>query len=356
MTHPHPVPHSVYVRRRIAVGLLALAVLLVGLLVITRIAGGDAGSDGSASTDGSEASVLEADAGTTIADQASTATTTAPSGDTVSTDDSGTTGGATTVPSTAGDAVTTTVTLVPGAVAPPSVDAAAYTVYDLTGDRWLAESQADSPRAVGSLMKLLTAHVVMEAGDLTKVVTVPALDMDPQESAIGLYEGEELPRDVLLRAMLIVSANDAARTLAIDNAGSEAAFTEKMNAAAQQLGLTSTVAANATGLDAAGAQSTAREMTTLGALLMQDPDFRTTVARTEARLHGQTYPSTNDLLTAYVGADGIKTGSTTQAGYCLLGSATRDGRTIMVAVLGSSTDASRVEATSALLDWAFANT
>ena len=245
--------------------------------------------------------------------------------------------------------------LASGTAPVPAVDAAAFAVYDLTADRWMADSQADTPRAVGSLMKLLTAHVVMEAGDLTKVVTVPPMTVDPAESAIGLYQGEQLERATLLRAMLIVSANDAARSLAIDNAGTEPAFVEKMNAAARQLGLTNTVAGNATGLDAPGAQSTAREMIQLGSRLMADPDFRTTVARTEARLHGQTFPNTNDLLTTYIGADGIKTGSTTQAGYCVLASATRDGRTIVVAVLGASTDAARFESAIALLDWAFAN-
>ena len=89
---------------------------------------------------------------------------------------------------------------------------------------------------------------------------------------------------------------------------------------------------------------------------MQDETFRTTVARTSANLHGQTFAATNDLLTGYPGADGIKTGHTTDAGYCLVGSATRDGRRIIVAVMGSSTDATRVAAATKLLDWGFAQT
>ena len=238
---------------------------------------------------------------------------------------------------------------------PPSVDATAYAVYDTSTGEWLAESGADNPVAVGSVMKLLTAKVVMDDGDLTKVVTVPDLQMDPMESAIGLYEGEQLPRDVLLRAMLIVSANDAARALAVDVAGSQDAFVEMMNQTAQDLGLDNTVASNPVGLDSGTARSSARDMVRLADLLMQDESFRTTVARTSANLHGQTFASTNDLLVAgYPGADGVKTGHTTDAGYCLVGSATRDGRRIIVAVFGSSTDAARVAAASTLLDWAFA--
>jgi D-alanyl-D-alanine carboxypeptidase len=88
-------------------------------------------------------------------------------------------------------------------------------------------------------------------------------------------------------------------------------------------------------------------------LLMQDPTFRATVARRDARLHGQTFPATNELLSTYAGADGVKTGSTTRAGFGVIASATRQGRSIAVAVLGSSTDAARFDAAAALLDWAF---
>lgn len=237
--------------------------------------------------------------------------------------------------------------------APVSVDARAYGVFDLTTDRWLAGDGIDTPLAVGSIMKLLTALVAMQAGDPTRMVTMPDLQLDPRESAIGLVPGQELPRDVLIRAMLIVSANDAARVLARDIGGDEATFVAMMNAAAQQLGLTNTLAANPTGLDEGGARSTVRDVVRLSSVLMQDEAFRTTVARTFARMHGTEIPASNDLLTMYQGADGIKTGTTTDAGHCLAASATRDGRQIVVVVLGSSSDESRVAAASALLDWAF---
>jgi D-alanyl-D-alanine carboxypeptidase (penicillin-binding protein 5/6) len=254
-------------------------------------------------------------------------------------------------PATSAPAAATATSAPPAGLA--AIDAKAYAVYDPATDRWLAEQGADDPLPVGSIMKLLTVKVVMDAGDLSKVVTVGDLQLDPMESAIGLYRGEQLPRDVLLRAMLIVSANDAARALAVDVGGSQAAFVDMMNTTAQSLGLDHTVAANPVGLDATGAHSSARDMVRLADLLMQDDSFRATVARTSANLHGQTFPSTNGLLTSYPGADGIKTGHTTGAGYCLIGSATRNGRQIIVAVLGSSTDAGRVAAATALLDWAF---
>lgn len=236
----------------------------------------------------------------------------------------------------------------------PAVDAAAYAVYDATAGTWLAGSEADTPLAVGSVMKLLTAYVVMQAGDPTHIVTVPQLQIDPMESAIGLYPGEQLQRDLLVRAMLIVSANDAARALAIDLAGSEEAFAARMNDAAAALGMSGTVAANPVGLDAPGAHSTAHDMTMLASVLLGDETFRTTVARTDASLHGLVFPATNDLLTTYPGAIGVKTGRTTDAGYCIVGAATRDGRTVIVTLLGASTDASRRAGATTLLDWAFA--
>ena len=88
-------------------------------------------------------------------------------------------------------------------------------------------------------------------------------------------------------------------------------------------------------------------------MLSANADFRQTVRETTARLNGQTLPNTNDLLATYPGADGIKTGHTSNAGYCLLASATRHGRHIIVAVLGAPTDHGRDEAAATLLDWAF---
>jgi D-alanyl-D-alanine carboxypeptidase (penicillin-binding protein 5/6) len=220
--------------------------------------------------------------------------------------------------------------------------------------RLLAAKRRDAQLPVGSLMKLLTAKVAYNAGEPTRVVTIrDGLLIDPEESNIGLIPGEELQRDVLIRAMLIVSANDAARALAGDIAGDEAAYAELMNQAAADLGLHNTHAANVTGLDAEGQHSSAMDMIRLGTHLMTNPSFQLTVERTDAVLHDLRYPATNDLLNIYPGADGIKSGRTTEAGWCLLCSATRNGRRIVVAVLGAPTEEARNDAAIALLDWGF---
>ncbi|CAN5791532.1 N/A [soil metagenome] len=261
----------------------------------------------------------------------------------------------TTVPASTTTTPVTTVPLTTTATATfPVVDATAYAVFDQRAGTFLAADDGDTPFPVGSLMKLLAADVVYAAGDPVKLVTAPAgLVIDPMESIIGIAPGQQLQRDTLTRAMLVVSANDAARALAFDIAGGEAAFAEQMNARAAALGLTNTRAVNATGLDAEGQFSTANDMVRLGAFLMGNPTFQAAAKQEDATLNGQTLPATNDLLGTYPAADGIKTGHTTQAGWCILASASRAGRRIIVAVLGAPTEEARTAAATALLDWGF---
>ncbi|MGH9270279.1 MAG: D-alanyl-D-alanine carboxypeptidase family protein [Ilumatobacteraceae bacterium] len=249
---------------------------------------------------------------------------------------------------------TTTTVPAPTTTAVPAVEAAAYSVYDQRTGTVLAANNADTQLAVGSLMKLLAADVAYTVGDPVKVVTAPdGLVIDPEESIIGIRPGQQLQRDTLTRAMLVVSANDAARALAIDIAGSEAAFAELMNQRAAALGLTNTRAVNATGLDAEGQYSTANDLVRLGAFLMGNPTFQASARQQSATLNDQTLPNTNDLLRTYPATDGIKTGRTTQAGWCILASANRAGRRIIVAVLGAPTEEARDAAATALLDWGF---
>jgi D-alanyl-D-alanine carboxypeptidase (penicillin-binding protein 5/6) len=349
---------ATYLRRRIAVASVGM-VLLGGLGVAavtltgddTDTATGTTNSivtDTTGSTTGSTTGNTTGDptvVSSTVADAAA-GTTLVTSTEPVPTSDATTTSSPTATPS---------VVTVAGVASVPSVDAVAFAVYDPATETWLAEQSADDRRPVGSVMKLLTARVVLDTGDLTKLVTVPDLSTDSTESAIGLIPGEQFQRDVLFRAMLIVSANDAARSLAADIGGSEAGFVTLMNQTAERMGLVDTQAANPVGLDDENGYSSARDMVLLANDLLGDPTFAAAVVKPTAKLHGQTFPSTNDLLGTYPGADGVKTGRTTGAGYCLIGSATRDGRRIIVAVLGSSSDAARAQAATDLLDWAFAN-
>ena len=239
--------------------------------------------------------------------------------------------------------------------AAPTVDARAYAIFDAAAERQLASSNADQRLPVGSLMKLLNAYVAYRAGQPEKAVVAPdGLGGAAGESVIGIGAGQAITRGALIRAMLKVSANDAARLLALDIAGSEERYAEMMNDAAADLALDDTHAANASGLDASGQFSSANDLITLGTRLLRDATFRQTVSEPTAKLNGKTFANTNDLLGAYPGADGIKTGHTSDAEWCILASATREGRRIVVVVLGSPTEQGRDDAARTLLDWGFA--
>jgi D-alanyl-D-alanine carboxypeptidase (penicillin-binding protein 5/6) len=265
-------------------------------------------------------------------------------------------------PTTSPTAVTTTAPAAAPTAAPtanptaaPTVDVRAYVIYDEDAGRPLASRNADDRLPVGSLMKLLNAYVAYRAGKPDKVVVAPdGLGGAADESVIGIDAGQAITRGVLIRAMLKVSANDAARLLALDIAGSEKRYAEMMNDAAADLALADTHAANASGLDADGQFSSANDLITLGTRLLRDATFRQTVSEPTAKLNGHTFANTNDLLGAYAGADGIKTGHTSDAGWCILASATRQGRRIVVVVLGAPTEAGRDDAAETLLDWGFA--
>jgi D-alanyl-D-alanine carboxypeptidase (penicillin-binding protein 5/6) len=211
----------------------------------------------------------------------------------------------------------------------PAIPAAAYLVLDGdTGDT-LASYNADQPRPVASLTKLMTARLVLDEGPL------------------------DASRAGLLQAMLIASDNDAARDLAVDVAGSERRFVGLMNAEAAAAGLDDTRYANPHGLDDPDQHSSAADVAHLARELMGDPIFRQIVAAENTQADGSGSPTTNDLLGTYPGADGIKTGHTDEAGLCLAASATRDGQSVIAVVLGAPTEQARDDAARALLDHGF---
>ena len=235
----------------------------------------------------------------------------------------------------------------------PSIAAAAYVVVDGETGEPLASFNADQPRPVASLVKLMTARLVLDAGQLDHRVTVPPLQVADGESQAGLEPGDQASRGELLEAMLVASANDAARALAVDVAGSERDFVRTMNAEAAEAGLDATRYANPAGLDDPAQHSSAADVARLAHDLVQDPAFRRIVAAESTTIDGSELPATNDLLGAYPGADGLKTGHTDEAGWCIAASASRDGRRVVAVVLGAPTEQARDGAARALLDYGF---
>ena len=231
------------------------------------------------------------------------------------------------------------------AAAPPAITApAAILVEPQTQDVVFAR-HAYQRRAIASTTKLMTALLTLERARLTDVYTAAPYSPSAGESLMGLRAGERISVADLLRGLLIVSANDAANTLAIDIAGSRRAFVAMMNQRARQLGLRDTHYANPVGLDQPGNYSSAADLVKLTLFLRQRAFFRQTTDMATATLRSgarvRHLVNRNDLVREVPSVNGVKTGHTNGAGYVLVGSATRAGVTVISAVLGDSSEATR---------------
>jgi D-alanyl-D-alanine carboxypeptidase (penicillin-binding protein 5/6) len=231
----------------------------------------------------------------------------------------------------------------------PTITAASALVIDLPTGKTLFEKSADEPRPPASTAKLMTALVTIDQAPLGDRVQVTERAAATEGSRMGLVAGEQLTILDLLHGLLIPSGNDAAVALADYIAGSEEDFVGMMNAKAQELGLEGTRFANSHGLDAAGQVTTARDLAKLAQVALQNPTIAGIVTKASAQVAGHSLQNTNELLGAYAGADGVKTGTTDEAGECLVASVTRDGRRTLLVELGST---DRYSDARKLLDYA----
>ena len=239
------------------------------------------------------------------------------------------------------------------AAAPPAIRApSAILVEPATGDVVLSR-RADARRAIASTTKLMTALVVLDRKKLSDLVRAVPYRALPVESVAGLRAGERLTVADLVRAMLVASANDAAATLATRVGGSPRRFVALMNARARSLGLRDTHFSNPIGLDEPGNYSSASDLVKLTLILRREPFFRAVTDRARVTLHSGVRPRTllnrNLLVRRWAFVNGVKTGHTQQAGYVLIGSASRGGVTVLSAVLGDASEAARDADTLALL-------
>lgn len=244
-------------------------------------------------------------------------------------------------------------------VTAPTVAAAAYVLTDVTSGQTLASANADERREPASLTKLMTAHLVFAA--LRAKTIVPSQMVNVSQRA-WRAEGSRTfiePRkavsvDELLRGMIVQSGNDASIALAELVSGSEEAFVVRMNAEAGRLGLTNTRFTNATGLAHPQHFSTAADMAKLAAALIRDfPDYYPLYSQKEFRYNNIMQANRNRLLWTDPYVDGVKTGHTDAAGWCLIASAKRGERRVLSVVLGASSDAARAVESQKLLNWGF---
>jgi D-alanyl-D-alanine carboxypeptidase (penicillin-binding protein 5/6) len=224
----------------------------------------------------------------------------------------------------------------------PSIHAASYILVDARSGDVIAAREADDARGVASTQKILTALIVAETGNLDQPIRVAASDVAVEPSKLGVKPGEMYTRRQLLIGFLVKSANDVANVLARDNAGSIAAFGEKMTARARSLGAMNSVFRNPHGLTAEGQHSTARDMARIALAAYRNPVIRDAVRRkyfTFKYASGRTVTleNTNDLLGRMPECDGMKTGYTVPAGRCLISCAHNWKREVILVQLGTKT-------------------
>ncbi|MBS0523375.1 MAG: D-alanyl-D-alanine carboxypeptidase [Proteobacteria bacterium] len=240
----------------------------------------------------------------------------------------------------------------------PSRDA--YLIVDAASGRVLASDQPDEPRYPASLTKLMTLYLAFSALDSGKLamndalpVSINALNAPPTKMGMP-PNGTVVVRDAVM-GLVTRSANDAAVLLAEALGGSEEHFAEMMTAKARQLGMSSTVYRNASGLPNPEQVTTARDMARLANALLRDfPHYYPVFSVLSYNYRGRPLANHNRMLASYAGADGMKTGYTNASGYNLVMSAVRDNRRLIGVVMGGNTAFQRDRLMAELMDQGFA--
>lgn len=242
---------------------------------------------------------------------------------------------------------------------PPQLAATAYVLMDASTGDIIAESGADGQFAPASLTKMMTSYIVeheISEGNISfnDLVPISVKAWKTEGSRMFVREGTQVRLEDLLRGVIIQSGNDASVALAEYVAGSEEAFADLMNQHAERLGLTNTNFKNATGLPADGHYSSPRDLALIGRALIQDfPDQYAIYKEKYFTYNDIKQPNRNRLLWRDPTVDGIKTGHTEEAGYCLVSSAVRDDMRLISVVLGTTSDQARAQESQKLLAYGF---
>lgn len=250
---------------------------------------------------------------------------------------------------------------------PPEVAARAYLLVDLTANQVLVAKGADQPLEPASLTKLMSAYLVFDALKSKKIRLEQTFPVSTRAwkmpgSRMFIDPKMKVPVEDLIKGMIVQSGNDATVALAEGVGGTIERFVQMMNDQAKVLGMNNTSYKNPEGLTEAGHTTTARDLATLATRLMRDfPEFVSTYAIKKYRYPGT--PAANDsnrnlLLFKDPTVDGLKTGHTDAAGYCLVATAKRDfpnvgQRRLMAIVLGANSEITRANEAQKLLNWGY---
>ena len=243
---------------------------------------------------------------------------------------------------------------------PPSVMGKAWMLGDLSSGQVTAAQRAEERFEPASLTKLMTAYVVFGALRERKLALEQQVRVSERAwKAAGarMYLEPRRPVTVeqLIRGMVVQSANDASVALAEALAGAEEEFARLMNREAERLGMKGTRFVNATGLPDPQQHSTAEDLYKLAAALIRDfpAEYAQYYAQKDFRYNNVTQPNRNRLLWLDPSVDGVKTGHTEAAGYCLIASSRRGGRRLLSVLLGTTSESARAQESQKLLNWGF---
>ena len=242
---------------------------------------------------------------------------------------------------------------------PPQINASSYILMDFNTGTVLAEREIDSRVEPASLTKLMTAYVIFKAIEeeqmsLNELVLVSERAWRTEGSRMFIEVGDQVRVDDLLRGMIIQSGNDASVALAEHLAGSEAAFANLMMYYADLLGMTGSSFMNATGLPDLNHYMTARDVATLAqAIISEFPNYYQLYSERSFTYNDIQQGNRNTLLRRDPSVDGLKTGYTDSAGYCLASSAIRDNMRLIAVVFGMNSAEARAEGSQVLLNYGF---
>jgi serine-type D-Ala-D-Ala carboxypeptidase (penicillin-binding protein 5/6) len=242
---------------------------------------------------------------------------------------------------------------------PPALNARAYLLEDHFSGRVLAESHADERAEPASLTKLMTAYVVFKALaegrlKLTDMVTISEHAWRAEGSRTFVQVGTQIPVDILIKGMIVQSGNDATIALAEKVGGTESAFAQMMNEYARRLGMKASNFENSDGLPSPSHYTSARDTVTLAdALIREFPQFYPLFGLREFVWNNIHQENRNGLLGKDPSVDGLKTGHTDSAGYCLASSASRNGMRLVSVVMGAPSVKAREDASAALLNYGY---
>ena len=243
--------------------------------------------------------------------------------------------------------------------AAPKLPAKGFILQDFASGKIIAEQDADAPLEPASLTKLMTAYAVFNALADGQVALEDEVHVSERAwrtpgSRMFVEVGTKVTVEDLLKGMIIQSGNDASVALAEHVAGSLETFAQLMNQYAQALNMTATNFMNPTGLPDEGHITTARDMATLaGALIREFPEYYAWYSEREFTYNEITQHNRNSLLWRDKSVDGVKTGHTDAAGYCLVSSAIRDNMRLVAVVMGTPSERARADASVALLNYGF---